>query len=65
MSRLYTHPAGHTVDFADKTLTVTQADGKSVSIPISTYRLLCLAENIQGAADSAIGLAADSEGVPA
>jgi len=34
MSTLYHHPDGHSIDFADNTLTVVASDGVAVSIPM-------------------------------
>lgn len=42
MSRLYQHPGGHAIDFAANTLTVTDIDDQSVSIPIDSRLLLAL-----------------------
>jgi len=34
MSTIYAHPDGHSIDFADNTLTVVSNDGVAVSIPM-------------------------------
>lgn len=52
MSRVYLHPDGHSIDFTDNTLTMTDSDGKSVSVPIGIYGLLMLAEALESTADS-------------
>lgn len=50
MTAVYTHPDGHLIDFTDNTLTVSNDDGKSVSVPIGIYGLLVLADTLESVA---------------
>lgn len=52
MSRVYQHPDGHSIDFADNTLTMTSDTGKSVSVPIGAYGLLSLADELEAVAEA-------------
>ena len=53
MNNVYQHPDGHSIDFTDNTLTVTNSGGQSVSVPIGTYGLLTLVDSLEAVAGTA------------